>query len=143
MSDPAESTGVLTTFRRLGSTLLAILGNRLELFVVELQEERTRVIGVLTLLLLALLFGGFALALVTGTVVYLLWSTHPVFALLSVAACYAAAAGVAWARAQRLLHESEPFSASLAEFKKDQQCFHPGPPTSSKSANDSSSSKAS
>lgn len=141
MSDSPESDGLFTSLRRAGSTLLDLVGNRVELFVVELQEERLRLLTAVTLLLLAVLFGGFALALVTGAAVYLLWSTNPLLALLGIAALYAAGAMLAWRRMQGLLHGSEPFSATLEEIKKDRQCFRPAPSTPSTSASSSSSSK--
>lgn len=132
----------MTSIRHLGSTLAGVMGNRLELLIVELQEERNRLLVVLTLLLLCLLFAGFALALLTGALVYLLWESHPLAALLGVAALYAAASVVAGQRVRRLLQESQPFASTLAEFRKDQQCLPAVPPTPSASASSSSSSKA-
>lgn len=143
MSDPAASPGLLASLRQLGSTSLAIVGNRLELLAVELHEERDRLVAAVTLLLVSVLFGGLALVLVTAAAVFLLWSTHPLAALLGVAAVYTAVAVAAALRVRRLLQESHPFASSLAEFRKDQQCLKPVVPTPSNSANTSSSSKAS
>ena len=142
MSDSATSPGLFASFRQLGSTLAGIVGNRLELLLVELQEERNRLIVALTLLLVCLLFAGFALALTTAAVVYLLWSTHPLAALLGVAGVYGIAAVIAGRRCQGLLHDSQPFASTLAEFRKDQQCLKPDAPTPSNSASNSSSLKA-
>ena len=143
MSESTEPSGLFTSLRRAGNTLIDLVGNRAELFVVELQEERLRLLLVLTLLLLTLLFAGFALALVTAAFVYLLWSTHPLLALLGTAALYTAAAVLAWTRMRARLHEQEPFSATLEEFKKDRQCFRPKTSPPSDSASSSSSSKPS
>ena len=141
MSDSAPSPGFFASLRQLGSTLAGIAGNRLELLLVELQEERNRLIAAVTLLSVCLLFAGFALALTTAAVVYLLWPTHPLAALLGVAGVYAIAAASAGRRCQALLQDSQPFASTLAEFRKDQQCLKPDAPTPSNSANNSSSLK--
>jgi uncharacterized membrane protein YqjE len=142
MSEPVESSGLITSLRHVFATLFGMVGNRLELFVVELQEERDRLLEVITLVLLVIFFGGFSLALVTASLVYLLWPTHPLFALLGVAALYAVAAGMLWTRVQALLRDNEPFSATLAEFKKDQKCLRPAAEPPASSASNSSSSRA-
>ena len=143
MNDTDPSPGLFGSLRRAGATLVSIAGNRLELIVVELQEERDRLLTVLALLLATAWFAGFALALVTGAIIYLLWSTHPLAALLGVAFLYAAGAVACVLRIQRLLRESQPFASTLAEFRKDQQCLQPQAPTASNSGSNSSSSKAS
>ncbi|MFO1461485.1 MAG: phage holin family protein [Verrucomicrobiota bacterium] len=143
MNDSIPSPGLFGSLRRAGATLVSMAGNRLELMVVELQEERNRLLAVLALLLATAVFAGFALALVTGAVLYLLWSTHPLAALLGVALLYAGGATACVLRIQYLLRESQPFASTLAEFRKDQQCLQPQAPTTSDSGNSSSSSKAS
>ena len=143
MSEPASAPGLFASLRRVVVSLAAIAGNRFELLIVELQEERNRLVTALTLLLLCLLFTGFALALLTGAAVYLLWGSHPLAALLGVAALYGVAAAGAGVRVRRLLHDSQPFASTLAEIHKDQQCFQPKPTTPSASESNSSSSRAS
>lgn len=142
MSDTASSPGLLASLRRAAGTLGALAANRLELFLLELQEERDRVLEVVVLCLLAVLGAGFALALLTGTVLYLFWDTHPLAALLGLTLFYGGGAAAAVWRVWQRLQESRPFASSLAEFRKDQVCFQADPATPSASASNSSSSKA-
>ena len=109
--------------KRLARRLLTIGENRLELLMVEVQEERERLLraillalGVATLGLLA----GFAL---TGMVVVLFWKFSPAIVLLVLTACYATAAFLLYQRLTLLLRDWKNLPATLDQFRKDCACL--------------------
>lgn len=122
MNPPEENAETLTgSLRQTASTLLAIGENRVELFLVELQEERQQVLSALLLAAGAFVFLLLALALVTITVAALFWDTHRTIALLTMGGIYVAAGGwLSW-RLHLRIQQWESFSATLTELKKDRQ----------------------
>ena len=62
----ADPPGWVDTFKRLGGTVLSTFSNRVELLLVEAQEERDRLLQVLLLGVVALVF--FTLAVVAVSV---------------------------------------------------------------------------
>jgi uncharacterized membrane protein YqjE len=68
MNDAAElKSGVWTSLKRIVDTLLAAAQNRVELFTVELQEEKGRVVECILCTAALVAFGMMALSLVTLT----------------------------------------------------------------------------
>ena len=124
MEDEAETGhGIFESLRRLPGTIYALAQNRLELLLVELQEERWQFVNILILAGIGLMLALMALIVVTVAIVAACVRDHsswPIFALLAV---YLAGAGVSFWRLRALLKRWEPFSATLAEFKKDKQCL--------------------
>jgi len=117
----ASPPGVLETLRRLGATVLGIFQNRLELFAVELQEERLRLIEALLLMGIIAALGFFTLALVAAGIIILLWNTFGVgilFILGGVGLIGTLLAG--WRLRERF--RDKPFLAgTLGELKKDRE----------------------
>ncbi len=109
--------------KRFGRTLLAAGENRLELVLVELQEERERLVHALLLLLGIGLFALMALAALTGAAMVLLWPYSPLTALLSVAGLYASASFWFGWRLRRLLADWQHFSATIDQIRKDRACL--------------------
>ena len=117
------SPGLFSAVRRLLNTALAGIENRIELFLVELREERFRIFEVLLLGCAAALLGFMALLTVTVTLVVLFWDSARVQVLVVLSACYSLAAiGVVW-RLKLRLRSWSSFSATLDELKKDRACF--------------------
>jgi len=114
---------LLDSVRRIGSTLLAILANRLELFLVELQEQRAHLLGALLLVLALAVCAIMTLILVTFTVVILFWREHRLAVLCGLAALYLAGTLVAAWRLRARLRDWPAFAATLGELKKDRQCL--------------------
>jgi uncharacterized membrane protein YqjE len=67
----SSATGILGSVRRLADTFLSTVQNRVELFAVELQEEKCWLISTLLWAVALIFFGGLAVLLVVGTIVYL------------------------------------------------------------------------
>src|SRR5213592_1034868 len=118
-----SSPGMFSSAQRLLNTALAGVENRIELFLVELREERFRVFDVLLLGCAAGMLGFMALLTVTVTLVVIFWDSARVPVLVVLSACYSLATlGILWQLKVRLRNWSS-FSALLDELKKDRACL--------------------
>jgi len=109
--------------KRFGARLLTTGENRLELFMVEMQEERERLLHAIVLALSVALFaflGGIAL---TIALVVLLWTLSPVGVLLALTAIYGAASLFLYRRFASLQRDWKSFPATLDQLRKDRACF--------------------
>jgi len=117
------SPGLFSAVRRLLNTALAGVENRIELFLVELREERFRIFEVLLLGCAAALLGFMALLTVTVTLVVVFWDSARVQVLVVLSAGYSVATiGILW-RLKILLRDWSSFTATLNELKKDRACL--------------------
>lgn len=112
-------SGLLGSVRRMLQTLSQLLGNRVELFLLELKEERLRLLDVLLLVLAGGICALMALALVTFAIVIALWDECRILVLISLAVAYAAGAVAVYVALRRRLRRWQAFSASLEQIKKD------------------------
>ena len=104
--------------RRTLATGVGALQNRGELFVIELQEEKTRAIGLLARGIAALVLGMVTLLLATATVIFLFPQEYRVYVAGGFTFLYlAGTAGIGLSVRAALQHA--PFSESLAQLKKD------------------------
>jgi uncharacterized membrane protein YqjE len=115
--------GLLATGKRILRTLYSLLQTRLELFLVELREERIRVFDALLLVGACLVCAFMALALVTVTVAVIFWEQHRVLVLVLLTLVYASGAAWSYWRLRSRFQEWHSFSATLEQFKKDQACL--------------------
>lgn len=122
---PAETGGLFSTAARLLKTLRDVAENRLEIFLIELKEERIRLFDALFLLAVGIVCVMMALLLVTATIVMVFWDTHRLLVLVLAAAVYGAAAATAFIKLRSRLRRWQDFSATLEEFKKDRTCCKP------------------
>ena len=115
--------GLFASLKRLLKTVAAIAENRLELLLVEWQEERWRFFEALLLAGVIFILALMTLMVVTVTIVVvcvindrlgLVVGLGLVY-LLATIACY-------WWLRSRLKHWA-PFAATLAEIKKDKACL--------------------
>lgn len=116
----AQMLGLL---KRMGKDLLGFGHIRAELFAVEVQEERERLI---TAFLLSLTMGAFALLAgfsFTIAVAVLLWQHSPGIVLLLMAAAYALLAYLYYRRLLRLRHEWSVLSETIHQLQKDRECI--------------------
>jgi len=118
-----SSPGLFSSVKRLLNTALGGVENRIELFLVELREERFRVFEVMGLGVAAAVLGFMALLTITVTVVVIFWDTArvPVLVGLSVVYLVAAIGVFYWLKAR--LRDWSSFSATLTELKKDRECL--------------------
>jgi uncharacterized membrane protein YqjE len=125
MGDPAvNDRGLFAALRRALSAGVGLVQTRLELFAVELQHEKWRVVDLLLRTALIIILGILTLGLITATIAYLLWSWSPLGALLGLAVAYGVATGlVLWSLQRSLKSGPKPFAGTLAELKKDRECL--------------------
>src|SRR5258706_16146641 len=93
MEQSASNTGQMAASKRFALRLMTIGENRLELLMVEVQEERVRLLRAILLALGVVAFGFLAGAMLTGVAVVLFWTVSPIAVLLTLAGLYAVAAG--------------------------------------------------
>jgi uncharacterized membrane protein YqjE len=126
MAESAKpSIGILASLRRIASTLAGVAQNRLELFLVEFEEERNHLLRVFIQALVALFLFGLSFLAINVAIVVWLWETHRQVALLGMAALYGLL-GVLVARRLALTMQSwESFPATLDQLKKDRECLRP------------------
>ena len=70
---PESKPGVWASLKRILDTLLATAQNRIELFAVELQEEKCRLVEAILCAAAVMAFGMMTLTLVTFTIVVFFW----------------------------------------------------------------------
>jgi uncharacterized membrane protein YqjE len=118
------STGFLGSFRALGEALLATLQDRLELFTVELHEEKFRLIQIFIWISAAVFTGMMAVTFASLTLVYLFWETARLAVLGGLTLLYASALVVITVAFRRYLaRQPKPFSATLQEIGIDRTCI--------------------
>jgi uncharacterized membrane protein YqjE len=124
MQAPLSPTGqLLAASKRFARQLLAVGENRLELLLVEVQEERERLLRAGLLFLGVAAFGLLAGVAVTSAIVVWLWDTSRVAALLAPAGLYGAGAvGFYW-RLTVLLRRWQSLPTTVEQLRKDRACL--------------------
>jgi uncharacterized membrane protein YqjE len=102
--------------------LLTIGENRLELLMVEVQEERERLLRAILLALGVAVFGFLTGAALTAVLVVLLWSLSPIAVLLTLAVFYGATSLFLCRRFTVLQRNWKTFPATLDQLRKDRAC---------------------
>jgi uncharacterized membrane protein YqjE len=119
-----DSEGILGSARRLGGSLLALFHTRIELFAVELQEEKLRVIRLLIWLTVALALAVAGLLVAIGALGLFLWESAGYAGVIGLAvAALAASAALLWSLGRRIGRGPDPFATTLAEMRKDLECL--------------------
>ncbi len=109
--------------RRMGHRLFVIFENRLQLLLVEAQEERERILQSIWLALGAAVFGLLAGISLTLTIVLALWQYSPILALLGLTVAYSTAAGLLYVKLSRLQRDWQTLSGTIEQLKKDRECL--------------------
>jgi uncharacterized membrane protein YqjE len=105
---------------RIASTLVAMVGTRLELAAVEFQEDARRLLGYLAWSLLAVFLAAGAILLAVLFVILLFWESYRLQAVAGMAVLLAAGAGLIVMSVRAKLHAQTPlFAATLAELRND------------------------
>jgi uncharacterized membrane protein YqjE len=124
MEEPGESTpGVFESLGRLLKTVIVIAHNRLELFLVEVQEERWRFFNALLLAGVVLILALMTLMAATITIVVICVKADRLDLVVALVLVYLAATIFSLWRLHTRLKNWVPFSATLAEIKKDKACL--------------------
>jgi uncharacterized membrane protein YqjE len=124
MEDGAKNEpGVLGSLRRLLRTILRIAENRLDLLLVELHEARWQFIYSVLVMGLALILALMTLLVPTLAIVLIcvIAKRYDLVVLLTLA--YLAATSALFWHLRTRLKRWAPFSATVAELKKDKACL--------------------
>lgn len=118
--------GLLASARRVGTSLLGLLQTRVEIFSVELREEKLRAINLLLWLAVALSLAVAGILLSLGILGLFLWRQFGYAGVIGLAlVTLAGSAGVLWWIRRRIVRGPEPFATTIAEIGKDIECLHP------------------
>jgi len=124
MNDDAHKPGgVFASARRILEGGLAIVQNRLELFAVELRQEKCRLVEAIIWVAAVVVFGIMTLTLLTLAVIILFWEQERVAALLVLSGLYLLGTFVALRKLRAKLAVSSAFSGTVGEIKKDRECL--------------------
>ena len=124
MEPSSASLGDLAaTTKRLGRRLVAQGENRFELLLVELQEERERLLHALLLALGAAVFGLLACIALTVMVILLLWERGHLIALGVLVLLYGGVGTFLYIRLGHLLRDWKTLPATFEQFRKDRACI--------------------
>ena len=111
------------TSKHFARRLLTVGENRFELLMVEVQEERVRLLRAIVLALGAAAFGLLAGVALTGTIVVLFWNFSPVAVLLALTGLYGTAAVFLYRRLTVVLSDWQNLPATLEQLRKDRACL--------------------
>jgi uncharacterized membrane protein YqjE len=124
MNDGADGKpGIWASMQRIGDTLLATAQSRVELFAVELQEEKVRLVEAILCAAAVAACGVMTLSILTFTVVVLFWDNGRLTVLITLGFLYLLGTLLA-IRALKLRLKARPaFADSLDQIKKDRACL--------------------
>ena len=119
-----SSTG--SSSRRLGAAMLGLLQSHVELFGIELQEQKSRTVSLLLFAGLALVFALLALVALSGLILILLWDNYRMAGMIGLATFYVLAGIFCALRLKAaVFDESSPFSGTLEELGNDRERLLP------------------
>jgi uncharacterized membrane protein YqjE len=114
---------LLGASRRVAQRTIDIGANRVELLVVEVQEERERLLHSFHLAVASAAFAVLAGFALTFALAVLLWDHGAVAVLFTTAAISACASLFLCSRILRLQRDYPMFGATLAQLRKDRECL--------------------
>ncbi|MBA4136207.1 MAG: hypothetical protein C0518_02685 [Opitutus sp.] len=119
--------GLFASFRALGDTLLAAVQDRLELFSVEMQEEKFRLIQIFLWISAAAFTAMMTVTFASLTVVYFFWASARLTVLGGLTVLYTSAlVAIVIAFRRYLAAQPKPFAATLQELREDRACIRTG-----------------
>jgi len=120
-------TGYLSSLRLLGDGVVASVQDRIELFAVELHEEKFRLIQTFVWISVAIFTSMMALMFASLTLVYLFWESARLAVLVGLTLFYAGILAVVIIAFRRHLgRQPKPFAATLQELGQDRSCIRNG-----------------
>ncbi|HEY1717879.1 MAG TPA: phage holin family protein [Verrucomicrobiae bacterium] len=124
METPSDTAPQLAdASKRLAQRALVICENRIELLMVEVQEERERILRAIWLALCAAAFGLLAGVALTAVIAVAFWQRSPIAALLALTVLYGIAAVSLYACLSRLQRGWQTLPTTLDQLRKDRECL--------------------
>lgn len=121
---PTNQGEQLGPLRRIGGSLLALARSRLELFTVELQEEKLRVLNLLVWLGVAAALGVAGIIIAMSALTFWVWAAAGYAGLVGLAVITLAGAAVILSVIRYKVRTGPtPFAHTVNEFKKDAECL--------------------
>jgi uncharacterized membrane protein YqjE len=122
MTNSDQDSGWTAATRRLASNAMGAVQNRIELFALELREEKNQAVGVLIWVCTTVLCGVLALVTLTAAVILFFPEDKRAYVAAGFAVLYLLLMAFALLKARgQMKHETPPFSATVDEFRKDQE----------------------
>lgn len=113
----------MQSLKRLADGGLALAQSRLELFSVELQIEKCRLVEVLILAAVVVGLGLMTLTMITFTLVFLFWESARMAVLVVISLGYLGGTFYAWRALKARLDARSAFDGTLGEIRKDRECL--------------------
>jgi uncharacterized membrane protein YqjE len=122
----SSEAGTQSSARRLGAAFLGLLHSHVELFGIELQEQKARTVSLLLFAGLALVFALLLLVGLSALVLILVWDTYRLAGIIGLCLFYLLAALFCGLRLKAAIYdESSPFHATLEELANDRERLLP------------------
>jgi uncharacterized membrane protein YqjE len=121
LADNGAQVGSVT--KRFAQRLLAIGGNRLELLMVEMQEERQHLLQVIFIALAAVSCALLAGILITAAIVVIFWNNYPVAVLVVLGCLYFSGAFLLYRRLVGLQRNRKFLPETVDQMQKDRACI--------------------
>jgi uncharacterized membrane protein YqjE len=115
--------GIFASLQRLLKTVAAIAENRVELLLLEWQEERWRLFEALILAGIVFILALMTLMVATVTVVVICVNNHQLGLVIAMGLVYLAATIACYWHLRNRMKAWAPFAGTLAELKKDKACL--------------------
>lgn len=119
-----QTGGWFNRIRRICDSVWSLARSRVELFAVELQEEKLRLLNLVIWTATGLCLGAIALLVALGALAVWLWEVAGYAGLVGLAvATLLAAVGVLWNVRRQIRAGPMPFAGTITEFRKDAECL--------------------
>ncbi|AZD23544.1 Putative transmembrane protein [Pseudomonas chlororaphis subsp. aurantiaca] len=126
IDESGSTAGHGSSTRRLGAAFLGLLHSHVELFGIELQEQKARTVSLLLFAGLTLVFALLLLVGLSTLVLILFWDTYRLTAITGLCIFYTLAALFCAMRLKAaIFDESSPFHATLEELANDRERLLP------------------
>ncbi len=110
------------SIKKLGGAVAGLLEGHLQLFGIELQEEKSHALQVLVLTGLCLVLTLLVLTGLSAALIVYFWDSHRMMAILGICSFYLCALLVTLGRLVRQLrHNPPPFQATLEELARSRE----------------------
>jgi uncharacterized membrane protein YqjE len=124
MEDNSSQTATLGgVTKRFFNRLLSVGENRFQLFLVEVQEERDRLIDIIVLAIAAAMLGMLAIIAWTAALVFLLWPYGHISTLIIIGALYGMGALALGLKLVSRRSQQQALAATMDQLRKDRECL--------------------
>lgn len=117
---PRQSKGLLESLTILAASLVAVAHTRLDLFFLDIEEDREHFFSLVVITLVALFCFGIGVVLTTILLVVVFWEEHRLLVMAIMSGFFLVAGVALWICAKnKIKNRPRLFAASLAELRKD------------------------